>query len=394
MTGLGRVGPVDQASGTVHAEAGASLGEVLRHVLPSGFVLPVLPGTASVTVGGALAADVHGKSHVHDGSFASHVVSFTLLLASGERRTVTPADHDVFWATAGGMGLTGIVLDAVLRLRPVQTAQLRTSAERCADLSALLEATATGAVQHRYAVAWVDLGARGRDTGRGLVETADHAAPEDLPRSERRHLLRWEARRGGTVPPGWPSGVLSWPVVRAFGEARWLRAPRHPPTRLRPMTSFFHPLDGLQAWNRVYGRPGLLQYQLAVPDGAEEVLHDVVGRVTASTAPCPLGVLKRFGAQPGFLSFPLPGWTLALDFPAGAPGLRGLLEDLDERVADCGGRVYLAKDSRLDPDMLRRMYPRLAEWGAVRDALDPTGVLISDLARRTALRPRGGGPGA
>lgn len=389
MTGLDHLEAIDREAATVRAGAGVALGRVLAAALSSGFVLPVLPGTASVTVGGALASDVHGKNHVHEGSFATHVASFTLMLASGERRTVTRADHDVFWSTAGGMGLTGIVLDAVLQLRPVETTQVLSVRRRCEDIEALLAATATAAADHEYAVAWVDLGARGAGAGRGVVEGGDHAGVADLPADRRQRPLRQDGDHRVTVPAGWPSGVVSWPAVRALGAARWARAPRRAATRLRPLARFLHPLDGVSDWNRLYGRPGLVQYQLAVPDGTEELVAGIVRRVAAGPAACPVAVLKRLGPQPGLLSFPLAGWTLALDFPADAPRLHHLLAELDDRVAGCGGRVYLAKDSRLRPGTLIRMYPRLAEWQAVRRSLDPTGVLISDLARRTGLATAG-----
>jgi decaprenylphospho-beta-D-ribofuranose 2-oxidase len=191
-----------------------------------------------------------------------------------------------------------------------------------------------------------------------------------------------------SAPPGVPSGLLSTPVLRAFNEAYFRRSPRHEHGRLEALHSYFHPLDILGGWNRLYGPRGLLQYQLVVPFGAEDALRTVVERLAAARAPAFLAVLKRFGGGRGMLSFPIPGWTLTMDLPAGRADLAPFLDGLDELVAGAGGRLYLAKDSRLRPELLETMYPELGRWREVQAGLDPEGALRSDLGRRLGL---GGG---
>ncbi len=381
--GLDTIGPVDHASMTVQAGAGVSLGQLMRQLVPQGLALPVLPGTSRVSVGGAIACDVHGKNHLHVGSFASHVASLTLVLSSGGVEVVTPDNTDVFWATAGGMGLTGVIVEATLRLRPISTAYVVTTTRRCPGLDGLIATMTDVAAGSHYAVAWLDIGARGPSLGRGVVESGDAADPSDVPTDPT--PLRWAPPTTWPVPARMPSGGLSWSAVRALGEARWAWSARRQPARVRSLATYLCPLDRVSGWHRFYGRSGLVQYQLAVPDGSEDVLARVLRRVAVATAPCAMAVLKRLGPQTGYLSFPVAGWTLALDFPADAPGLHRLLDALDQLAIDCGGRIYLAKDSRLQPGTIAQMYPRLADWQTIRRRLDPGAALISDLARRTQL---------
>lgn len=388
-TGLDAIGPVDHSSMTVRAGAGVSLGQLMRQLVPQGLALPVLPGTSRVSVGGAIACDVHGKNHLHVGSFASHVASLTLALSSGRVEVVTPDHPEVFWATAGGMGLTGVIVEATLRLRPISTAYVVTTTQRCAGLDRLITTMTAAAAESHYAVAWLDIGAPGPSLGRGVVESADAADPADVPTYPA--PLRWAPPTTLPVPAGVPSGALSWSSVRALGEARWAWSARRGPARVRALATYLCPLDRVSGWHRFYGRSGLVQYQLAVPDGSEDVLARVLRRVAAATAPCAMAVLKRLGPQTeGYLSFPMAGWTLALDFPADTPGLHRLLDTLDQLAIDVGGRIYLAKDSRLQPGTIAQMYPRLADWQTIRRRLDPREALISDLARRIQLVTPGG----
>ncbi|MFE1588725.1 FAD-binding protein [Streptomyces sp. NPDC058737] len=387
MTALDRVHAVDVAGGTVLCDAGVSLHRLMQVLLPLGWFVPVTPGTRYVTVGGAIGADIHGKNHHVSGSFTRHVLSLELLTADGRVRTVAPGTP-LFDATAGGMGLTGVILTATLRLQPVETALMSVDTERAGDLDDLMARLTATDHRYRYSVAWIDLLARGRATGRAVLTRGDHAPLDALPARSRarREPLAFRTSRLPATPDVLPSGLLSRTTVGLFNELWYRKAPRVSRGRLQRISTFFHPLDGVPHWNRVYGRGGFVQYQFVVPHGREEALRSIVRRISARRCPSFLAVLKRFGAaDPGWLSFPVPGWTLALDIPAGLPGLGAFLDELDEEVARAGGRVYLAKDSRLRPEMLAAMYPRLDDFRALRAELDPRGVFVSDLARRLAL---------
>ncbi|MBT2415153.1 FAD-binding oxidoreductase [Streptomyces sp. ISL-12] len=385
MTGLDKIHAIDVEGGTVLCDAGVSLHRLMEVLLPLGWFVPVTPGTRYVTVGGAIGADIHGKNHHVSGSFSRHVRSLELLTADGRVRTVTPGTP-LFDATAGGMGLTGVILTATVRLHRVGSSWMSVDTERAADLDDLLARLTDGDHRYRYSVAWIDLLARGAATGRAVLTRGDHAPPHALPRRARREPLAFRTARLPAAPAYVPEGLLTRSTVGLFNEAWFRKAPRARTGRLQRIPSFFHPLDGVPHWNRIYGRGGFVQYQFAVGHGQEEALRRIVHRIRAHRCPSFLAVLKRFGdADPGWLSFPVPGWTLALDIPAHLPGLGALLDALDEEVAGAGGRVYLAKDSRLRPELLAAMYPRLDDFRALRAELDPRGVFVSDLSRRLDL---------
>ncbi|MFG3260921.1 MULTISPECIES: FAD-binding oxidoreductase [Streptomyces] len=385
MTGLDQIHAIDVAGGSVLCDAGVSLHHLMEALLPLGWFVPVTPGTRYVTVGGAIGADIHGKNHHVSGSFSRHVVSLELLTADGTVRTVRPGT-DLFDATAGGMGLTGVILTATLRLQPVATTLMSVDTERATDLDDLMARLTATDHRYRYSVAWIDLLARGTATGRAVLTRGDHAPLAALPARARSAPLTFRPARLPAAPAYVPEGLLTRRTVGLFNELWYRRAPRARRGELQRLSAFFHPLDGVPHWNRVYGRGGFVQYQFVVGHGREETLRRIVGRIARRRCPSFLAVLKRFGdADPGWLSFPVPGWTLALDIPANLPGLGAFLDELDAEVAAAGGRVYLAKDSRLRPDLLTSMYPRLDDFRALRAELDPRGVFVSDLARRLTL---------
>ncbi|WP_125262084.1 FAD-binding oxidoreductase [Streptomyces alboflavus] len=385
MTGLDRVHVIDADAGTVVCDAGVSLHRLMEVLLPLGWFVPVTPGTRYVTVGGAIGADIHGKNHHVSGSFARHVHSLELLTADGTVRTVEPGSP-LFDATAGGMGLTGVILSATLRLHPVETSLMAVDTERAADLDDLMARLTATDHRYRYSVAWIDLLARGAATGRAVLTRGDHAPLDALPARARTAPLAFRPRQLPAAPRFVPEGLLGRRSVGLFNELWYRKAPRARHGQLQKLSAFFHPLDGVPHWNRVYGPGGFIQYQFVVGYGAEEALRRIVHRISAHRCPSFLAVLKRFGdADPGWLSFPMPGWTLALDIPANLPGLAALLDELDTEVATAGGRIYLAKDSRLRPDTLAAMYPRLPDFRTLRQSLDPTSLFRSDLSRRLTL---------
>lgn len=369
----------DEVSGVVTASGGVSLHDLMTALVPRGWFVPVSPGTRHVTVGGAVAADVHGKNHHRDSSFGAHLHSLTLVTADGTVRTLRPGDP-LFLATVGGMGLTGVVAEAVFGCVPIETSLMRVDVQRTADLDETLATMAATDDRHRYTVAWIDLLARGRRMGRGVLTRGDHA-----PRAEGKEPPAFAPGALLRAPAWAPGGLLNGLSVRAFNEVWYRKTPRRR-TITQGIAPFFHPLDVVDGWNRMYGSRGFVQYQFVVPFGAEETLRDIVGSLSAHGVVSFVPVLKRFGpGSGGLLSFPMPGWTLAVDVPAGQRGLAGLLRGFDRRVAAAGGRVYLAKDARLRADMMAAMYPELERWRRIRDEADPAGLFRSDLARRLRL---------
>jgi decaprenylphospho-beta-D-ribofuranose 2-oxidase len=379
---------VDRASATVTASAAVSLDDLLKVIVPQGFFVPVTPGTRFVTVGGAIASDIHGKNHHADGSFGVHVRRLSLLLADGTVRELSPTlDPELFWATVGGMGLTGIILDATFAVIPIETSRCVVSTIRCDDLDELLSEMSVGDDEHRYSVSWVDLLARGRSFGRGVLWRGDHARASDLDAKQAVEPLKYEPKHLATVPPIVPPpGFVNLLTSRLFNEL-WLRKePRRKDGQIKSIPGYFHPLDSIGSWNRLYGPRGFIQYQFVVPFEREDALRRCIEMVVESRLASPLVVLKRFGAaNRAPLSFPMPGWTLTVDMPAGADGLSDLCRRLDDVVLEAGGRHYLAKDAHTRAESIVRGYPRLSEWRRVRDAVDPDRVWQSDLSRRLTL---------
>ncbi|HVB71277.1 MAG TPA: FAD-binding oxidoreductase [Acidimicrobiales bacterium] len=379
--GLGGIGTIGD-DGVVSVGAGVSFDELLATSIPQGWFVPVTPGTRQVTLGGAVAADVHGKNHHVDGSFGAHVRSLRLVTPSGAT-TVSPEDDpDLFWASVGGMGLTGVITRVSVQMLKIETDRVLVDTERFDNLDAVMSAMVEGDAGYRYSVAWVDCMTRGAHMGRAVLTRADHARAADVA------TPTLQAPRGARlgVPLDAPSGLLNTLTVRAFNQVWFRSAPRHEVAEAQSLATYFHPLDGVRDWNRLYGRRGFVQYQFCVPDSAADTVVRVITRLADSRVPSFLAVLKRFGAATrGPLSFPAPGWTLALDLPVGPAALPGVLDELDELVIAAGGRVYFAKDARLDPAKVRAMYPRLDEFLEVKKRIDPENRVTSDLARRLGL---------
>ncbi|MDH6112587.1 decaprenylphospho-beta-D-ribofuranose 2-oxidase [Kitasatospora sp. MAP12-15] len=374
---------LDTAAATVRVAGSTTFAELLTLIVPHGLLLPVLPGTRHLTVGGAVAADVHGKNQRADGTIFRWLDSIELLGGDGELRTLranVEADGPAFRATVGGMGLTGVILAATLRLIRIRSSMMRVTVRRAPDLDSLMAELESAA--SRYAVAWIDTTATGRSLGRGIVDLGDHLpAPHPLAEPDG---LRY-GPTSAPLAPRLPLGLFNPLTARAFNELWYRRAPRERHA-VQGFPEFFHRLDAVAQWNRSLGPRGFLQYQFAVPLRARHLVAEVLEALQRVGAAPFLGTLKRFGpARGGPLSFPLPGWSLAVDMPLGGPRLDELLHQLDRRVANAGGRVYLAKDARLSRTAFDAMYGPLEDWRAARALLDPADTMRSDLGRRLGL---------
>ena len=380
---LAGIGPLDEEAGCIEVGGGVSLHRLMQEIIPRGWFVAVTPGTRYVSVGGAIASDIHGKNHHCDGSFSRHVTSMVLATPTGTR-VVTPQDDPaLFWATAGGMGLTGIVVRATLRLLPIETSWMQVENRRFTTLESLMAVMEQSDEGHRYSVAWLDCLASPAGRRRSILTLGDHAAAASLPARLGPRALESPAEPRLRVPLAPPLRMANRVSVRVLNEG-WFRVSSH--GTVVPLATYFHPLDGIGGWNVLYGPDGFVQYQFAVPPERGDVVEDAVESIAASGIPAFLAVLKRFGpGTPGPLSFAQSGWTLALDFPVGPTGLSTLLDSLDEMVAGAGGRIYLAKDARLRPDLVPAMYPRLGEMAEVRRRVDPEGLLASDLSLRLGL---------
>ena len=389
---LNRFLSFDEATGVLRAEAGATLAEVIDVLLPRGWFPPVTPGTKFVSLGGALAADVHGKNHHRDGTFGAHVTELEIVLADGTRRRCSPdREAELFWATVGGMGLTGIVTEVSLKLMRVESAHVVVRHSAAPGLDALLDMLAGDEYDERYSVAWVDSLARGRALGRGVLMTGEHATLAALSSLDIENPLAATPRRNLNIPFDLPSWVLNPRSVAAFNELYFRRQGARDVPFVTDFESFFYPLDRVGGWNRMYGARGFVQYQCVLPPAtARRGLRLLFEELSRTRRASFLAVLKRFGAEGRApLSFPTEGYTLALDLPVTGADLFALLDRFDALVLEHGGRVYLAKDTRMKPATLRAMYPRFGEWLRVKERVDPAGRFASDLSRRLGMGARG-----
>lgn len=378
----------DSERGLLRAEAGVTLEEVERLFVPRGWFPAVLPGTRQVTLGGCVAADVHGKNHHRDGTFSKHVTELLLITADGKRLRCSPTrEKQAFWATVGGMGLTGVVGEVALRLRPIESAYVVAENHPTANLEETLALLDDSRLDDEYTVAWLDGLSRGASLGRGVFMRGHHATTDELPASLRAQPLAIAGHSSHRMPLDLPQGLMHPVLLRAFNGIYYRRQGARREPFVIDYERFFHPLDAIEDWNRLYGKAGFIQYQCAVPlDAGHRVIREILRRLAQSGNGSFLAVLKKLGtAGAGMLSFPLPGYTLAVDMPYRGEALLRLLEELDGLVAECGGRVYLAKDARLGPAMFRQMYPRYAEWYAVKRRLDPELKFSSNLSRRLLM---------
>jgi decaprenylphospho-beta-D-ribofuranose 2-oxidase len=384
---LSRFLSFDEKKGLLTAQAGTTLAEVIKEFLPRGWFPAVVPGTKAVSLGGCVAADIHGKNHHRDGAFGAHLKEIEMVLADHSRlRCSAETESQLFWATVGGMGLTGIITEVALQLVPVASSYLVVQHHQARDLDQSFEMLADRAWDDHYTVVWVDCLAKAGQLGRGVLMRGHHASLEDLPpRLRERPFAR--LRSPYNVGFDFPSWVLNAAGIRVFNELYYRLQSRRTQSFIADHDSFFFPLDRVGDWNRMYGKRGFVQYQCVLPTAvAHTGMRSVLEALAASSQSSFLSVLKRFGpAGAGLLSFPIEGYTLSLDLPVGDPDLFPFLDRLDDIVLKHGGRVYLAKDARLKPETFREMYPRLDEWLAVKRKVDPENRFSSDLARRLGI---------
>ena len=366
---------------TIRTGAGATLAEILRLCVPLGLFLPVLSGTKYVSLGGAIAADIHGKNHHVDGSFCDHIDSFTLLLPNGGTIVCSQTENaDLFRATCGGMGLTGIILDAAISLKKVPSAFIEALSVPAANLEESL-----ALLQHynknQYVVAWIDCLAKGSALGRGIIHLGSHSETGELEHKRKRRL---------SVPFTTPGFLLNRYAIGGFNQLYYARHRLTRSVKSVYYDDYFFPLDRINGWNRLYGAAGFLQYQFVLPDySAEAGLRETLNTVSLAGKGSFLAVLKRFGpANANLLSFPKEGVTLTLDFKY-EPDLLPLLDRLDEIVLAAGGRHYLAKDARMSAAAFRHGYPRWHQFKAIKDQIDPNGILGSLQSERLGLTKPG-----
>ncbi|MDJ0319934.1 FAD-binding oxidoreductase [Pseudarthrobacter sp. PS3-L1] len=376
----------DSDTGIIDAESGTTLQDLHHVSIPAGWMLPVLPGTSHISVGGAIASDVHGKNHVHQGTFGQHVLSLELILPTGQILTMSPQTHpDQFWATVSGMGLTGIISSAKIQLHRIETSYLRSTQTRTRSIEESMDLIKASTQTSSYSVGWIDAA---HSQLRGLVEISTpaplHALPGNLPggklapRATKMHTFR--------SLPG--NGIINQASTKAANTLRW-HYQTNPHARIVHFTQALTPLDKTDLWPAAFGRQGLIQYQFALPTVSEKNIPSIFHWLQSIRTVPALAVLKYFGeSSKGLLSFPQPGWTLALDFPAATPSLKTTLTALtalDKVIAAAGGRIYLAKDNRLSAHMLPLMYPHLQHWQTIRSEMDPEQKMDSLLNQRLNL---------
>jgi FAD/FMN-containing dehydrogenase len=374
-----RILDFDPETGLLTCEAGLSLAEILRVLLPRGWCLPVTPGTKFVTVGGAVASDVHGKNHHRDGSFGRSVERLVLATADGRLVACAPAtEGELFRGTVGGMGLTGLIVEATFRMRRVESAWMVVETAAVPGLGAMVEGLRAASAEWPYTVGWIDCLARGGRLGRGVLISGRHASAEE---AGGRPLPRRPPLRVPVDAPGW---LLSPSLLRGFNAAYAWAQGRGRRRRLRSHDAFFYPLDAVLDWNRLYGARGFLQYQCVVPRAAgEEPIASLLDRLAREEAASFLAVVKDMGPEgDGLLSFPMEGLTLSLDLPYRGPPTEALVHTLNAIVREAGGRVYLAKDAVTRAEDFARMEPRLAAWRGVRERWDPGRRFRSALSAR------------
>jgi decaprenylphospho-beta-D-ribofuranose 2-oxidase len=374
----------DTKHGIITCQSGLLLSDLLHVIVPYGWFLPVTPGTKFITIGGAVASDVHGKNHHVDGSFSRHVLSMNILTGTGEIITCTKEiNADLFWATCGGMGLSGVVLEVTFQLKHIETSFIRQKQIKARNLDDVMMLFAEYS-DFTYSVAWIDCLKGGDSFGRSILMLGEHASADEIPDNKKRLSVKEKALF--SVPFNFPSFVLNGFTVKAFNALYYAKNYQKMMDSTAHYDGFFYPLDSILNWNRIYGKPGFVQYQFVLPlKASKEGLKSILTRINKKGMGSFLAVLKLFGEQNDLISFPMEGYTLALDFPM-RPGLLEFLDELDEIVAEFGGRIYLSKDARMKKEIFWDTYRNAALFQEIIKKYDPDNRFNSNLAKRLMLK--------
>jgi decaprenylphospho-beta-D-ribofuranose 2-oxidase len=377
----------DATTGILECEAGVSLDDIIEALTPRGWFPMITPGTKYITIGGAIANDIHGKAHHADGSFVNCVLDFTILLANGQIVKASREENaDLFWANFGGLGLLGVILTARIQLRKIETTYFVQKAYSAKNLDDMLRAIDDSEKEYTSSVAWIDSLATGKNLGRGVLTMGNNAKLSDLPDKLKSDPLKLGKKAKLTVPfylPAFSLNTLTVSILNVAINVMQKNAPR-----ISHYDKFFYPLDMINNWNRGYGRRGFIQYQFVIPvEKGRENIRKILTDITQSGCVPFLNVLKKFGKGQGLLSFPFEGYTFAIDFPVTSK-LKPFTQKMDQQILDMGGRIYLGKDAYLDEPMFKAMYPQYQEWLNVKKKYDPGNVFSSDLSRRIGLELR------
>lgn len=379
-----RILSFDIVHGTFECQSGLTLDKILEVIVPKGWFLPVTPGTKFITVGGAVSSDVHGKNHHVDGSFSSHIADMDIMVADGSIITCSPTkNHDLFEATCGGMGLTGMITRIKFRLKKIETSYVRQKQIKASNLEELITLFEKYK-EYTYSMAWIDCLTKGDHFGRGILIVGEHAKENELSEKQKKDKFAVHGKTKITFPIDLPSWVLNTLTVKAFNFLYYGKNFRKEINNVVPYEPFFYPLDAILHWNRGYGKKGFLQYQFVLPLSAKQGLIKILKRISDEGLGSFLAVLKVFGKQDSLISFPEEGFTLALDFPV-RNGLFSFLDELDQIVLQYGGRLYMSKDARMKPEVLFKGYPRLEEFKNIIKKYNPSCKLSSVQSQRLLL---------
>lgn len=374
---------IDSKNMIATCSADVTIGDLERASINHKLFPSTVPGTEFVTIGGAIASNIHGKSHHQSGAFGDSLLEIKLLKSNAEITTLYPEGNSAenFWATVGGLGLTGIILEAKIKLQKIENAYIEFEEKKARNLEELIDLINIFDEKYLYTVAWIDLS--GEFSGRGLVTGGNHARQRIVLQNKIKNPIKQQNPRKLRIPDIFPEGLINWFTVKVFNTL-WFNKPAK--KGLQHLQPFLHPLDSLLNWNRIYGQKGLIQFQFSVPDLHVNYFRKVLDLMREYKVASFLGVLKKFGkSDKSLLGFPSPGWTLAIDIPAGRTDFINELKSIIDEISQIGGKVYLSKDALLSVSQFETMYPKYKEFIERKKEMDPQGFWKSDQARRLGL---------